>query len=134
MEKEEKAKVIVDYDRYQELLAKANLNEKDIQEIKDAAYKEGYDKGYNIGNGLCQLKVRQTHLGLLKVLDGCFKDVPAYSLFGICSFYANSFFQEKIKSHVMNSFYSLLEGRWANYYNDRVNQLSGKNCSQAACM
>ena len=35
MEKEEKAKVIVDYDRYQELLAKANLNEKDIQEIKD---------------------------------------------------------------------------------------------------
>lgn len=134
MENEEKAKVIIDYDKYQELLTKANLNEKDIQEIKDAAYKEGYDNGYKIGNGICQLKVRQTHLGLLKVLDGCFKDVPAYSLFGICSFYANSFFQEKIKSHVMNSFYSLLEGRWANYYNDRVNPLSGKNCSQATSM
>lgn len=41
MEKEEKEKVIIDYDKYQELLAKANLNEKTIQEIKDAAYKEG---------------------------------------------------------------------------------------------
>lgn len=41
MENEEKAKVIIDYDAYQELLAKANLNEKTIQEIKDAAYKEG---------------------------------------------------------------------------------------------
>lgn len=108
MEKEEKAKVILDYDNYQELLTKANLNKDAIQGIKDVAFKEGYDKGYNIGNSLCQLKVRQTHLGLLKVLDGCFKDVPAYSLFGICSFYANSFFQEKIKSHVMNSFCSLL--------------------------
>ena len=76
MEKEERAKVILDYDKYQELLTKANLIEETIKEIKDAAFKEGYDKGYNIGNGLCQLKVRQTHFGLLKVLDGCFKDVP----------------------------------------------------------
>lgn len=108
MENEEKAKVILDYDKYQELLNKENMNEETIKEIKDASFKEGYGKGYNIGNSLCKLKVRQTHLGLLKVLDGCFKDVPAYSLFGICSFYANSFFQEKIKSHVMNSFCSLL--------------------------
>lgn len=41
MENEEKAKVILDYDKYQELLAKANLNEKTIQQIKNAAYKEG---------------------------------------------------------------------------------------------
>lgn len=41
MEKDEKEKVIIDYDKYQELLAKANLNEKTIQEIKDAAYNEG---------------------------------------------------------------------------------------------
>lgn len=41
MENEEKEKVIIDYDKYQELLAKANLNEKTIQEIKDAAYKDG---------------------------------------------------------------------------------------------
>lgn len=45
MEKEEKEKVIIDYDKYQELLAKANLNEKAIKEIKDAAYKEGLDFG-----------------------------------------------------------------------------------------
>lgn len=129
MEKEEKAKVIIDYDKYQELLAKANLNEKVIQEIKDAAYKEGHDKGYRVGNGLCQLKVRQTYIGLLKILNGCFEDVPAFSLIGVCSFHANSFFREKIKSHVMNSFYSLLEGRWTDNYEDRVNQLSAKNCS-----
>nr|UVM95160.1 MAG: hypothetical protein [Bacteriophage sp.] len=43
MENEEKAKVIIDYDKYQELLAKANLNEKAIQEIKDIAYKDGCD-------------------------------------------------------------------------------------------
>ena len=41
MEKEEKAKVILDYDKYQELLNKANLNEETIKEIKDAAYKAG---------------------------------------------------------------------------------------------
>lgn len=115
MEKEEKAKVILDYDKYQELLAEANLNEKTIQEIKKAAFEKGYDKGYNVGNGLCQLKVRQAYLRLLKVLDDCFKDVPAYSLFGVCNFYAESYFREKIKSHVMNSFYSLLEGRWTSY-------------------
>lgn len=46
MENEEKAKVIIDYDKYQELLAKANLNEKTIQEIKDIAYKDGCDYRY----------------------------------------------------------------------------------------
>jgi hypothetical protein len=80
MENEEKAKVIIDYDKYQELLAKANLNEKAIQEIKDVAFKEGYDKGYRLGNSLCQLKLRQTYLGLLKNLNGCFDVVPAYCL------------------------------------------------------
>jgi hypothetical protein len=134
MENEEKAKVILDYDKYQELLAKANLNENAIQEIKDVAFKEGYDKGYRLGNSLCQLKLRQTYLGLLKNLNGCFDVVPAYSLFGVCSFYANSFFQENIKSHVMNSFCSLLEEKRLGNYEDRVNQLSGQNCSQAACM
>lgn len=91
------------------MLAKANLNENAIQEIKDVTFKEGYDKGYRLGYSLCQLKVRQTYLGLLKNLNGCFDVVPDYSLFGVCSFYANSFFQENIKSHVMNSFCSLLE-------------------------
>lgn len=47
MEKDEKAKVIIDYDKYQELLAKANLNEKAIKEIKDATYKEGLEFGNN---------------------------------------------------------------------------------------
>lgn len=134
MENEEKAKVILDYDKYQELLAKANLNKDAIQGIKDVAFKEGYDKGYRLGNSLCQLKVRQTYLVLLKNLNGCFKVVPAYSLFGVCSFYANSFLKEKIKSHVMNSFCSLLEEKWIGNYEDKVNQLSGKNCSQAASM
>lgn len=64
MEKEEKAKVILDYDKYQELLNKANMNEETIKEIKDASFKEGYDKGYNIGNGRCKLKVRQIYLGM----------------------------------------------------------------------
>lgn len=129
MEKEEKVKVILDYDKYQELLTKVNLNKEAIEGIKNVAYKEGYNNGYRIGNGLCQLKVRQTYLGLLKVLNGCFEVVPAYSLLGVCCFRANSYFREKIKSHVMNSFYSLLEGRWTNNYEDRVNQLLGKNSS-----
>ena len=70
MEKEEKAKVIIDYDKYQELLAKANLNKDAIQGIKNVAFKNGYDKGYRLGNSLCKLKVRQTYLGLLKNLNG----------------------------------------------------------------
>lgn len=62
MENEEKAKVIIDYDKYQELLAKANLNEKAIQEIKDVAFKEGYDKGYRLGTTLLTIKsVGQLH-------------------------------------------------------------------------
>lgn len=52
MENEEKAKVIIDCDKYQELLAKANLNENAIQEIKDVTFKEGYDKGYRLGYSL----------------------------------------------------------------------------------
>lgn len=44
MENEEKAKVILDYDKYQELLAKANLNEKYIEDIKFELSKEYENK------------------------------------------------------------------------------------------
>jgi len=41
--------VLIDLENYQELLAKANLNDKTIQEFRDAAYKAGYDRGYREG-------------------------------------------------------------------------------------
>lgn len=114
MKIEEKPKVLIDLDKYQELLEKANLNEETIQEFKDAAYKDGYNKGYRAGNDLCQLSVRQEYLKLQKTLDDSFENIPAYSLFGISCFRIDSIFREKIKSYVTKSFYSLLEGRWTN--------------------
>lgn len=46
MGNKETPKVLIDLDKYQELLEKANLNDKTIQVYKDASYNEGYKKGY----------------------------------------------------------------------------------------
>lgn len=73
MKIEEKPKVLIDLDKYQKLLEKANLNDKTIQQFKDAAYNEGYKKGYNRGNDLCQLAVRQECSELQKTLDDFLK-------------------------------------------------------------
>lgn len=123
MKIEEKPKVLIDLDKYQELLSKANLNEETIQEFKDAAYKDGYNKGYRAGNDLCQLSVRQECSRLQKTLDDFFENVSGCSIFGFLRFRVDSFFREKIKSYVINSFGSLLEGRWTDY-----SQSGGINC------
>lgn len=107
MENKETPKVLIDLDKYQELLEKANLNDKTIQQFKDAAYNEGYKKG----NDLCQLTVRQACSRLQKTLDDFFENVPGCSMFGFLRFRVDSFFQERIKSYVINSFGSLLVGR-----------------------
>lgn len=112
MQNEEKPKVLIDLDKYQELLEKANMNDKTIQVYKDASYNEGYKKGYKKGNDLCQLTVRQACSRLQKRLDDFFENVPGCCMFGFLRFRVDSFFQERIKSHVINSFGFLLEGRW----------------------
>lgn len=112
MENKETPKVLIDLDKYQDLLAKANINDKNIQEYKDAYYKEGYNKGYMKGNDLCQLAVRQECSRLMKTLDDFFENVPGCSMLGFLRFRVDSSFRDKIKSYVINSFGSLLEGRW----------------------
>lgn len=112
MQNEETPKVLIDLDKYQKLLEKANLNDKTIQQFKDAAYNEGYKKGYYKGNDLCQLAVRQECSRLQKTLDDCFENVPGYSMFGFLRFHVDSSFRDKIKSYVINSFGSLLVGTW----------------------
>lgn len=112
MKIEEKPKVLIDLDKYQELLEKANLNDKIIQEYKDVSYKEGYNKGYMKGNDLCQLAVRQACSRLQQTLDDCFENVPGCSMLGFLRFRVDSSFRDKIKSYVINSFGSLLVGRW----------------------
>lgn len=86
MENKEKPKVLIDLDKYQELLEKANLNDKTIQEYKDASYNAGYKKGYCKGNDLCQLAVRQACSRLQKTLDDCFENVPGCSMLGFFRF------------------------------------------------
>ena len=131
MENKEKPKVLIDLDKYKELLEKANLNDKTIQEYKDASYNAGYKKGYMKGNDLCQLTVRQACSRLQKKLDDFFENVSGCSMLGFLRFRVDSFFREKIKSYVTESFYSLLEGRWTDYsqsggINCKVGQLNGR--------
>lgn len=112
MENKETPKVLIDLDKYQKLLEKANLNDKTIQQFKDAAYNEGYKKGYYKGNDLCQLAVRQECSRLKKTLDDFFENVPGCSMLGFLRFRVDSSFRDKIKSYVINSFGSLLVGTW----------------------
>lgn len=168
MEKEENTKVILDYDKYQRLLAKANLNEKTIQEIKDAAYKEGlrfgsdevskletryrdletkyfnlnnyideltkesYNRGFAEGCRSVHSDVRYQKSCAISNLNSCFKSFPALSFCGI-NIYANETFCKHIMSYVVEGFDCCLEEK-KSIYGDRVNQLSGQNCSQAASM
>lgn len=131
MENKEKPKVLIDLDKYQELLEKANLNDKTIKEYKDASYNAGYKKGYMKGNDLCQLTVRQACSRLQKTLDDFFENVSGCSMLGFLRFRVDSFFREKIKSYVTESFYSLLEGRWTDKsqsgeINCKVGQWNGR--------
>lgn len=123
MENKEKPKVLIDLDKYQELLEKANLNDKTIQKYKDASYNAGYKKGYMKGNDLFQLTVRQACSRLQKKLDDFFENVSGCSMLGFLRFRVDRFFREKIKSYVTESFYSLLEWRWTDY-----SQSGGINC------
>lgn len=59
-----------------------------------------------------------------------FENVSGCSMLGFLRFRVDSFFREKIKSYVTESFYSLLEGRWTDYsqsggINCKVGQLNG---------
>lgn len=90
MEKEER--VIVDYDKYQELLAKANLNEKYIEDIKSELSKEyenkirdfenqshkSFEEGLHAGISMSYSDTARTiRKELLENLDSILENVPA---------------------------------------------------------
>ena len=113
MEKEER--VIVDYDKYQELLAKANLNEKYIEDIKSElskkheieirdlerqvhkAFKEGLDAGISMSYSDAARTIRKD---LLENLDSILEHVPALSFWSYVTGEANSLFCTRVRKGV----------------------------------
>lgn len=113
MEKEER--VIVDYDKYQELLAKANLNEKYIEDIKSKLSKEyenkirdfenqshkSFEEGLNVGISLSHSEVARTiRKELLENLDSILENVPALSFWSYITGEANSLFCSKLREGI----------------------------------
>lgn len=120
MEKEER--VIVDYDKYQELLAKANLNEKYIEDIKSELSKEyenkirdfenqsqkSFEEGLHAGISMAYSDTARTiRKELLKNLDSILENVPALSFWSYITGEANSRFcsslREEIDETIKNS-------------------------------
>lgn len=120
MEKEER--VIVDYDKYQELLAKANLNEKYIEDIKSKLSKEyenkirdfenqshkSFEEGLHAGISLSHSEAARTiRKELLENLDSILENVPALSFWSYITGEANSLFclrlREEIDETIKNS-------------------------------
>lgn len=113
MEKEEK--VIVDYDKYQELLAKANLNKKYIEDIKSElskkheieirdlerqvhqAFKEGLDAGISMSYSDTARTIRKD---LLQYLDSILENVPALSFWSYVTGEANSLFCTRVREGI----------------------------------
>lgn len=109
MEKEER--VIVDYDKYQELLAKANLNEKYIEDIKSKLSKEyenkirdfenkshkSFEEGLHAGISLSHSEAARTiRKELLDNLDSILENVPALSFWS----YITSLFCSKLREGI----------------------------------
>lgn len=122
MENEEKAKVILDYDKYQELLNKANLNEKYIEDIKSKLSKEyenkirdfenqshkSFEEGLNAGISLSHCEAARTiRKELLENLDFILENVPALSFWSYITGEANGLFclrlREAIDETIKNS-------------------------------
>lgn len=120
MEKEER--VIVDYDKYQELLAKANLNEKYIEDIKSELSKKheieirdlenqshkAFDEGLHAGISMSYSDTARTiRKELLENLDSILENVPALSFWSYITGEANSLFclrlREEIDETIKNS-------------------------------
>lgn len=113
MEKEER--VIVDYDKYQELLAKANLNEKYIEDIKSElskkheieirdlerqvhqAFKEGLNAGISMSYSDAARTIRKD---LLEYLDSILENVPALSFWSYVTGEANSLFCTRVREGI----------------------------------
>ena len=115
MENEEKAKVILDYDKYQELLAKANLNEKYIEDIKSKlskeyenkirdfentshkSFEEGLHAGISLSHGEAARTIRKE---LLENLDSILENVPALSFWSYITGEANSLFCSRLREGI----------------------------------
>lgn len=115
MEKEEKTKVIIDYDKYQELLAKANQHEKYIEDIKSKfsikheneirdlerqihqAFNEGLDAGISMSYSDTARTIRKD---LLEYLDSILENVPALSFWSYVTGEANSLFCTRVREGI----------------------------------
>ena len=113
MEKEER--VIVDYDKYQELLAKANLNEKYIEDIKSELSKEyenkirdfenrshkSFEEGLQAGMTMTYSDTARTiRKELLENLDSILENVPALSFWSYITGEANSLFCSRLREGI----------------------------------
>ena len=113
MEKEER--VIVDYDKYQELLAKANLNEKYIEDIKSELSKKyenkirdlenqshkSFDEGLHAGILMSYRDVARTiRKELLENLDSILEKVPALPFWSYITGEANSLFCSRLREGI----------------------------------
>lgn len=113
MEKEER--VIVDYDKYQELLAKANLNEKYIEDIKSELSKKyenkirdlenqshkSFDEGLHAGISMSYSDVARTiRKELLENLNSILEKVPALPFWSYITGEANSLFCSRLREGI----------------------------------
>lgn len=112
---EKKERVIVDYDKYQELLAKANLNEKYIEDIKSELSKEyenkirdfenqtnkSFEAGLHAGISMTYSDTARTiRKDLLENLDSILKNVPALSFWSYITGEANSLFCSRLREEI----------------------------------
>lgn len=113
MEKEEK--FIIDYDKYQKLLAKANQNEKYIEDIKSELSKEyenkirdfenqshkSFEEGLHAGISMTYSDTARTiRKELLENLDSILENVPALSFWSYITGEANSLFCSRLREEI----------------------------------
>lgn len=118
MDKEEKKKVIVDYDEYQDLLTKANSNKKYIEDkesellekynnkvrnLESQSYR-AFNEGLNAGISMSRIDVaNELRKNLLKSLDLILKDTPALSFWSFITGEANSLFSKRVREAIDNT-------------------------------
>lgn len=118
MDKEEKKKVIIDYDEYQNLLTKANSNKKYIED-KESELLEKYNnevrnlesqshrafnQGLDAGISMTRIDVaNELRKNLLKSLDLILKDTPALSFWSYITGEANSLFSKRVREAIDNT-------------------------------
>lgn len=115
MDKEEKKKVIIDYNEYQDLLTKANSNKKYIED-KESELLEKYNnkvrnlesqshrafnEGLEAGISMTRIDVaKELRKNLLKSLDLILKDTPALSFWSYITGEANSLFCSRLREEI----------------------------------